>query len=121
MKKEHVLHTIESAKADVQKNIDEIMDSYRKCKEIPEFMRNAHLEELWKSGCWLKETLVRFGATEQQSTDICFAHGQRSVFGDPWKYAVAYANKWMEKMTIPEKPGPELANRINQEAFGEHA
>lgn len=111
-------YTLEDAKKYVAENLDAIMQSYRESKDIPSWARSPRMEECWKAGCWLNMMLKRnHGATAKEVRDIGFAHGQRSAFGDTWKWAVTYANEYTAAKTIKDKPGVELADRINAETF----
>lgn len=72
--------------------------------------------EIWRSGCWLEEEMKKLGATDQESYDCCFAHGQRSFGRDPWVMAVNALEKW--KAGNPDKPGEELAQSLIKEMVG---
>lgn len=72
---------------------------------------------MWDAGCWLKEFLIENGCSEDQAEDTCFAMGQRCFGGDPFQVAVKYANEWMDRGEIADKPGIQLACEINAEMF----
>jgi len=71
------MYTIEQAKQWVEKYRTECMKSYQECTDIPSFMRipGSPLENVWLAGCWLNDKLREAGASEQQISDIGFAHG----------------------------------------------
>lgn len=111
-------YTIEQAKSYVAENLEDIMLALEEYKEVPAvYKRYAPFIECWKAGCWLNKMLEADGATKKQIQDIRFAHGQRSAFGDPWEWAVKYANEFEESKAVKDKPGIELADRINSELF----
>ena len=71
--------------------------------------------EVWQSGCWLNWHLQELECEEGERHNICFAHGQRSVFGDTWEWAVKYLNEYVAG-GVRDKAGAGLADRINEEA-----
>ncbi len=110
------MRTIEEAKAWMYgENREACLANYRVSKEIPDFLRSPRTELLWMAGCWLNTVLKQMGATDKQVFDIGFAHGQRSVFSDPVAVAVAYANEFESTKEVQDKPGLELADRLNEE------
>ena len=76
------------------------------------------MTQLWDVGCWLKVKLMAIGCPERQAADICFAQGQQSVFRDPLEVALQYANEYERTAAVQDKPGLELADRINGEYLG---
>lgn len=111
-------YTIEDAKAHVEKYRAEIMENLAKCKEAPEFFKTSpHFIERWQAGCFLNYHLQENGATDEEVHTIGFTHGQRSAFGDPWKWAVIYLNQYVATNSIKDRPGDELADQINNEVF----
>lgn len=83
---------------------------------VPDFMKEQpFMKKLWNAGCWLNDMLKKMGADAQIIKEIGFAHGQRSFGNDPVTVAIAYLNKYREKSSIDEKPGPELAQKIMTE------
>jgi hypothetical protein len=112
-------YTLSDAKDYVAANIEDIMLGFEQCKEIPHYLRKSvKFIEVWKAGCWLNMMLKRdLGAAENEAYDIGFCHGQRSVFGDPWEWAVRYANEYAATGHTADKPGMELADSINREAL----
>lgn len=104
---------------DVKKWLETERESCRRglqdCDEVPEFMKKpgSHFEEVWFAGCWLNEHLRLAGASEKEVSEIGFAHGQRSVFGNAVKWAVAYLNEFEKNREVKDKPGEELADEIN--------
>jgi hypothetical protein len=109
------MHTIDEAKSWVSEHRDELISSLRVNKEVPAFMKATgdRFEEVWCAGFWLIEVLEKYGATKEETFNISFAHGQRSLFGDTYKWAVSYANEFENKGNIEDKPGIELADKIN--------
>ena len=109
------MHTINEAKLWVAENREELISLLRAEKEAPDFMKapGNRFEEVWCAGCWLNDELKKAGATKNQVSNISFAHGQRSLFGDTYKWAVAYLNEFKNKGKIEDEPGEKLANKIN--------
>lgn len=83
--------------------------------KVGEMMKN-----LWYSGCWLAQVIENMGADEQRIKEIQFAHGQRSFGRDPVEVALAYANEYAQTNAVRDQPGPELADEINRDIFGEN-
>jgi len=108
-------HTIEEALAYVKEHRKELIESLQACEEAPDFFKTPgnKFEEVWCSGCWMNNCLYDAGATEKEVQDIGFAHGQRTLFGDPYKWAVAYLNEFEENREVKDKPGIALADEIN--------
>lgn len=89
-----------------------------KCTEAPDFLkRRLRFQETWAAGCWLMHVLKEAGCPEEQKHNIGFAHGQRSLFGDPFEVAAAYFNEWSESSETPEEPGLVLAQQIMDEVM----
>jgi len=109
------MHGIDEVKLWVVKNRKELIASLRAEKEVPDFMKSPgdRFEDVWCAGCWLNDELKKSGATKDEIHNISFAHGQRSLFGNTYKWAVAYLNEFESKGSIEDKPGEELANKIN--------
>lgn len=85
-------------------------------KSVPEWMRDSdHFKKCWYAGCWLNTMLEAHGASKDEVFQIGFAHGQRSVFGDTVRVAVAYLNEFILSGDVSEKPGIELGDKINKE------
>jgi hypothetical protein len=116
------IFTVDDAKAYVSENLDGITKAFNECKDVPDWARGSdRIFELWKAGCWLTAMLRKAGADEKEVFDIGFVHGQRSAFGDAWRWAVVYANQYAANKSIQDKPGIELADKINEEFFGRKA
>lgn len=112
-------YTVEQAKAYIKEHQAEMLKSLADSKEVPASLAlMPGMQTIWCSGCWLGRHLEGAGATDQQIQDIQFAHGQRCFGGDPVAVAVAYVNEFLETKTVADKPGPELAEKINAEVFG---
>lgn len=113
------MHTEEQAKQWVTKNRQELINSLIACAEVPEIMKGPgnRFEEVWCAGCWLNEKLRKAGATKEITENIGFAHGQRSLFGDTYQWAVTYLNEFISRGEVADKPGIELADQINDEVF----
>lgn len=74
-------------------------------------------KEMWYAGCWLNGMLQEAGASEDVAAEICFAHGQKSVFanlGDGTVWDIAAQSLQQFKDGHWDKPGEELAERLNQ-------
>ena len=106
------MYTIECAKSWAAENVVEIMAAYEVSSDIPVFLKGPRLEEVWKAGCFLRDKLLEHGATEDQTGEIGFAMGQRSLCDDPWKCAIKYLNEFVLTKDVKEKPGSELAAKI---------
>ena len=91
----------------------ECMDNYRTSKDIPDFLRSPRTELLWMSGCWLNTVLGEMGATDKEIFDIGFCQGQQSVFRDPIKVAVEYANEYETNKKVKDQPGLNFADELN--------
>ena len=62
------------------------------------------------SGEWLREELLRVGATEEETYRLTFAAGQMCVGRDAWEVAQTVLTLFKEGE--PPAPGPELAERL---------
>lgn len=98
----------------------ELEKSFMESNVVPNVFKKLDnpVFQIWKAGCWLDEMLRNAGASDEENTNICFVLGQRSVFGNPWKWAVRYANEFEQKRTVEDKPGVELADKLNKKCFG---
>lgn len=110
------------ARAYVAQHIEDIMrglEESRGCAiPIPEWARKSNsFRDCWQAGCWLNVMLKQMGASEREIHDIGFCMGQRSAFGNAWKWAVEYANQYAEAAGIKDVPGNALADRITNETF----
>lgn len=102
-------YTIVDAKSHVAKYIDEISQSYKeKCP-----VHFDRMWEVWQAGCWLNWILEEANCPDEERYNIGFTHGQQSVFGNTWEWAVRYVNEYFETGKIQDKPGIELADKIN--------
>jgi len=111
-------HTIEEIKEYVEEHKKEMKDSLKECKEAPDFLKNSeHFWHVWTSGCWLNNMLEKAGATKEQIHDIGFCHGQRSCFGNAYEWAIKYLEQF-ENNKFTDKPGLELADKINEQYLG---
>lgn len=109
------MHTIEEAREWVGAHREELIQNLRDCAEVPDFMKTTgnRFEEVWCSGCWMNERLREAGATEDEVLSIGFAQGQRSFFGNPYKWAVKYLNEFEQHGEVADQPGEKLADEIN--------
>lgn len=109
------MHTETEAREWVDKIRDELIQSLSDNNAVPSFMKSPgnRFEEVWCAGCWLNEKLREAGATEHEIFSIGFAHGQRSFFGNPYKWAVVYLNEFEQQGYVNDQPGSELADEIN--------
>lgn len=108
------MHTEEEAKQWVADIRPELIDGLQKCEEAPAFLKapGNRFEEVWCAGCWMNEKLREAGATEKEVYEIGFSHGQRSLFGNPYKWAVSYINEFEVSKQVKDKPGERLADEI---------
>lgn len=83
-----------------------------RCLLDPIVWKLPQFTDVWNSGCWLGEVLLKLGATPQQKRDICFCHGQRSCHEDPIEVAARYALEFSYNGAVLDQPGEELALRI---------
>lgn len=104
-------HTVEECKKWIEDNREQALDGLS--RNLPSLIK-GRVEKIHSGGCWLEKVLKEDGANEQQVHDICFMYGQRCFGGDPYEVAVEYANQFVEGR-ITEKPGAELAAKINKE------
>lgn len=113
------MKTVEDAKAWSKEHEAECLKTYADCKDIPGFLRSStRMEQIWLSGCWLNDSLITAGASDEQRQKIGFCHGQRCFFQDPWEVAVAYFNEFESNKAVKDQPGIELANELNQKHLG---
>ena len=108
-------YTVEEAKQYVANNRADITLGMMQLESTQAWRQNESFLRCWDSGCWLSVVLRKMKATDAQVHDITFAHGQRSLFGDAYAWAVAYANEFEKTGNIPEAPGRALAARINKQ------
>lgn len=111
------MYDADKIKLEITSQIREEMINYLKLsKDVPDFMKRPgnRFEEVWVAGCWLNAKLRDAGASEQQIKSIGFAHGQRSAFGNPYKWAAIYYNEYSNNGKISDRPGIELADDINE-------
>lgn len=87
------------------------MEFLNSVRGIPEVL--AKFKEAMFAGWWLENQLIPLGASKQQISDLCFAHGQHCFGRDPWEMAEYILDGY--KSGNPETPGPELAERIFNE------
>ena len=81
--------------------------------DVPLFLKKFRpFYATWASGCWLTHHLKEAGCPEDVSGRIGFAHGQRSLSGDPYEWAARYFNEWDATKEVPEEPGFKLAQQI---------
>jgi hypothetical protein len=110
--------TESDARAYVAENLTDIMEALANDKTVPPYLKGGRFDAAWQAGYWLNAKLRELGADEKVVLAIGFCHGQRSLFGDPWKWAVAYLNEFSVYGFIADRPGNELADEINTEVFG---
>ena len=110
--KDNDMNTLAEAKAWQEAHRAECLKAYVECKEIPDFLRSSHLEEIWMAGCWLKDRLVAAGMGVEQASKVLFCCGQRSLYNDPWKVAMDYINEFEANGAIDDKPGAKLAAKL---------
>jgi len=73
--------------------------------------------EVWYAGCWLSRELKAADCPEQLRDDITAACGQRQAYAeDAWQAAVDALENY--KKGVWETPGPELAQRLVHEKYG---
>lgn len=112
-------YTEADAREWIAQEADAIERGFDNFNSIPDWMRRdcKFKTEVWPAGCWLNAKLAEHGATPEQAVAIGFAHGQRSLFGDPIKWAVKYLNEFVANGEVRDQPGISLADQINNEAL----
>ncbi len=76
------------------------------------------VRQVWYASEWLAERLANDGLSEEDRESILFAAGQTMAFRpDPWPYAAAALAK--SRAGRPDEPGPELAEKLFRETFGD--
>jgi len=111
------MYTAKDVMKYVSDNMDYIMESYHSNDIVKSMLggrKNTLLEELWQSGCWLKNKLSEHNATEDQVKKICFCHGQRCVYENAFEVAVEYMNEFLENNKIKDEPGLHLAKKLTE-------
>lgn len=119
-KKEETVYSEESIRAKITKaDREEMLVSLQACDEVPDFMKHedSPIIEVWVAGCWLSKKLEELGATKEQVEDIGFVHGQRCFLGNAYRHAAALANEFAANQEVADKPGFELAMKLNREHF----
>jgi len=111
------MYTEEDVRKYTTGNKEELAKSLNECDDVPNFMKN-HFQPIWDAGCWLGSALREKGCSEEERANILFVHGQRCFGRDPVKQAVLLANEFVNTGTTEDRPGMELADKINQEILG---
>lgn len=116
------MYTVEDVKKWIVENNVELEKDRLNCQDETVKMLNRILPDksktLWDIGCWIEDVLEKLGADKEEISDAQFAFGQRAFGGAGEATAVAYVNEFVETKEIAEKPGPELAEKINNEILG---
>lgn len=110
------MYTREDVEKYVLENSQDLVEGLANCDEIPSMMKD-HFQPIWNAGCWLSRTLRKDGASDEESSSICFAHGQRCFGRDPIDAALALANEYAETGDTKDKPGPILGEEIAREVL----
>lgn len=108
-------YTVEEAKQYVEDNREDITLGMMEHEATTPYRSNPRFLLCWDSGCWLGVVLKQMNATKEQVHAITFSHGQRSLFGDAYAWAVKYANEFEQTRQVPEAPGKQLADLINSQ------
>lgn len=115
-------YTVEDINKYQEENRDKLAEGIANCEEIPSIMKSLPMfKDLWAAGEWLGKMLREHGAEDMEVSDICFVHGQRSFGGDTKVEAVALANEYAATGDTEDKPGEELAQKINEKLLGSEA
>ena len=115
------MHTEEEAKCWVQEHQEELLASLLASEEVPNELKkiDSKFTDVWCAGCWLNDKLTAVpGTTKEEIDQIGFAHGQRSLFGNTYEWAVRYLNEREQRGSVQDKPGRELSDKINAEYLG---
>lgn len=108
-------YTVDDAHKWIEENQQDLQRSLAESKEVPPPMKAIpQISKLWNAGCWLAEMLEEAGASEEENHDICFAHGQCCFGGNALEEAVRLLNEFVATGTTEDRPGPELAEKINE-------
>lgn len=111
-------YSIEDAKEYVQENMADIMATYENYPDLPAWAKGfERTKQMWQAGCWLNAMLEKHGCPAETRFKIGFCHGQRSAFGDCWKWGVIYLNEYVETGSVADQPGNELADQICADHF----
>lgn len=99
----------------VAANKEELVQSLKDSEDVPESAKDldGRFADCWFAGCWLNYRLAQEGCPEDQRHRIGFVMGQRSVFGNAYKWAALYFNEYISNGDVADKPGQELAEEIN--------
>ena len=84
------------------------------------------VKAVWDSGGWMRQILRDRGVADDRIRRLQFAHGQRSLFEDPYLVAVRNVNTFITDRSQVDEPGEALANQLNEKFLkpilkGEHA
>lgn len=107
------IFTAEQVRAEITEEVrKEMLKALEEDTEVPDFLKETErFQHVWLAGCWLNNKLAEAGCEDELRQKIGFAHGQRSAFGNPYKWAGYYWSLYQKG--AHEEPGPELADRIN--------
>jgi hypothetical protein len=108
------MYTTEDIENFVEENKSRLEESLQNCGMIA-FIPIDMLRPVFQSGGWLGPILRKDGATDEQITNICMCHGQRSLSRHPFVVAVDYANEFLQNGSVKDNCGEELAKEVNKE------
>lgn len=91
----------------------EMLAALEASPDLPHFMKKTpQVENMWIAGCWLGRKLETAKCPDEERESICFAHGQRCLFGNAYAAAAEAWNAYVAG--TPEYGGEELAHKINE-------
>jgi hypothetical protein len=97
---------------------EELLSSFESSDDYSIFFDSEgydRLKHLWYSGCYLNHTLTKNNVDIAVIKDAGFVHGQRSFFGNPYKWAAIICNQILIDGGLKDKPGRDLAEKLNDE------
>lgn len=104
----------------IKDNEDRLDKERTECKDESIVFLNrlapAKCKELWDTGEWLAHTLKENSCPQEEVREITFMHGQRCFTRNAHEDAVELANEYINTGTTKDKPGLDLAKKINKEA-----
>lgn len=109
------MYVVDDIQNFINENEEDLRKSLKNNSEAVSGIVSSKIEYIFFSGQWLGETLKKDGASEDEVLDTCFALGQRSMYGNPFDIALKYANEYLENGFVSEKPGDDLAFKIQRE------
>lgn len=84
--------------------------------DVPAFLKkDPRFIEVWVSGAWLNNKLAELGFSEEDTRKVGFAHGQMSLYKNPYEVAARFLTMASTKPTSLPEPGEKLAEELCSE------